>query len=78
MVEPPPANHGLADGHEGLVDVVALVEAGAQAPELVEQRQGLLDDVAEDAQAAAVPLAARAMAVPMPRPDRAIRCGSES
>jgi len=53
-MEPPPAHHRAAESHERFVDVVAFVETRPQATELVEQGQGLLHDVAEDAQAAAV------------------------
>src|SRR5207237_485572 len=53
-----PANHRAAEAHECLVDVIALVEAGAQATELVEQSDRLLDHVAEDSQSAAVRFAA--------------------
>ncbi len=52
-----PADHRAAEIHESLVDVITLIEARAQATELVEQRDGLLDHVAEDSQAAAVGLA---------------------
>src|SRR5580698_860245 len=57
-MEPPPANHRAAKAHEALVDVGALVEACPQSPELMQQRDGLLHNVSENAQAAAVCLAA--------------------
>src|SRR5580692_261542 len=53
-MEPTPADHRAANGHERLVDIGAFVEARPQAAELMEQRQGLLHDVTKDAQAAAV------------------------
>lgn len=56
-MKPPPAGHRAADRHKHGVHVVALGEAGAQAAELVPQGDRLLDDKAEDAQPAAVPLA---------------------
>ena len=43
-----PAHHRAADVHESLVDVVALVEPGPEPAELVQQRVGLLDHVAQD------------------------------
>jgi hypothetical protein len=53
-MEPPPANHRAAESHESLMDVGAFVEACAQSTELVQQRQGLFHDVAEDTQSAAM------------------------
>src|SRR5271170_230495 len=53
-METTPAHHRTANGHEGLVNVVALVKARPQSAELVEQRQCLLHNVTEDAQTAAV------------------------
>src|SRR5450432_1594810 len=49
-----PADHRASEAHERLVDVVAFVEACAQATELMEQSDGLFDHVAEDSQSAAV------------------------
>src|SRR5438045_1565796 len=54
MIQPPPTNHRASQAHESLVDVVTFVEPGAQAAELVQQAQGLFDEVTKDAQAAAV------------------------
>ena len=53
-----PADHRAADRHECLVNVIAFVEARAQASELVQQRDRLLDDVPEKPKAAAVFFAA--------------------
>src|SRR5271169_134638 len=49
-----PAHHRTANGHKGLMDVVAFVKTRPQSAELVEQRQCLLHNVTEDSQAAAV------------------------
>jgi hypothetical protein len=48
------AEWGAGEGHEGSVDVIADLPAGAQAPEPVEQRDGLFDDVALLAEAGSV------------------------
>jgi len=53
-MKPSPADHRAADLHERLVHLGAFVEPRAQAAELVQQRDRLLDDVPEDSQAAAV------------------------
>lgn len=53
-METTPAHHRAANGHEGLMGIVAFVEARPQSTELMEQRQRLLHDPTEDAQAAAV------------------------
>src|SRR5271154_6589105 len=55
-MEPTPAYHRAANGHERLVDIGTFVETRPQAAELMEQRQSLLHDVAKDSQAAAVRL----------------------
>lgn len=56
-MEPTPTHHRTTDIHESFVDVVAFVEAGAEASELVQESDGLLNDISEDAKAAAVGLA---------------------
>src|SRR5277367_1659676 len=53
-MEPTPAHHRTADGHEGLMDVGAFVETRPQSAKLMEQCQTLLHDVAKDSQSAAV------------------------
>src|SRR5688500_18533893 len=57
-MKPSPADHSAADLHERLVDVVAAVEAGAEAAELVPQRDGMRDHVPQDPDPAAVGVAA--------------------
>src|ERR1700733_7461219 len=53
-MEPPPAYHRAANGHERLMDVGAFVETRPQSAELMEQCQRLFHNVTKDAQAAAV------------------------
>ena len=57
-MKPSPADHRTADIHECFMDVIPLVESSAQSSELMQQCLGLLDHVSEDAQTAAVRLAA--------------------
>jgi hypothetical protein len=54
MIQSSPADHGAAETHEGLVDVVAFIKAGPKAAELMKQGQGLFNDPAEDAQPTAM------------------------
>src|SRR5271155_4061432 len=53
-MEPTPANHRAAEGHERLVDVISFIESRPESAELMQQGQGLLHHVTEDAQAAAM------------------------
>jgi hypothetical protein len=54
MIQPSPADDRAAQAHEGLVDVVSFVEAGAEPAELVQQGDRLLDDATLFTKAAAV------------------------
>lgn len=53
-MQPSPADHRAAHGHECLVDVGASVESSAQSAELMEQGQRLFHHVSEDAKTAAM------------------------
>jgi hypothetical protein len=53
-MEPSPANHRTAERHECLVDVVAFVETGSQAAELMQQSDRLFYKISKGAQATAV------------------------
>jgi len=53
-LEASPADDGAADAQECFVDVVADLPADPQPPERVQQRDGLLHDVAVLAQSGAV------------------------
>src|SRR5271170_1758804 len=53
-MEPSPTDHCAAERHERLVDVVAFVESCSQSAKLMQQGDGLLHHISEDAQAAAM------------------------
>src|ERR1035437_7921716 len=54
MIQTPPTCHDTSKAHKRLMHVVAFIEPGTHAAELVQQTDSLFDEVADSAQTAAV------------------------